>query len=108
MSGGLSWAMTEPSTNSTSEWTIDCGWTSTSSCRAGTPKSQRASMSSSALFIIVAESTVIFGPIDQVGWRSASAGVTSASVAAGRVRKGPPLAVRRIRATSVGRPEQSA
>ena len=32
MSGGDSWAITEPSTNSTSEWTIDCGWTTTSIC----------------------------------------------------------------------------
>jgi hypothetical protein len=30
MSGGLAWAMVEPSANSTIECTIDCGWTTTS------------------------------------------------------------------------------
>ena len=37
----------------------------------------------------VDESTVIFGPIDQVGWASASSMVTSASSAAERPRNGP-------------------
>ena len=41
------------------------------SASAGRPNSQRASITSSALFISVAESTVIFGPICQVGCRSA-------------------------------------
>ena len=57
-------------------------------------------MISSALFIIVAESTVILGPIDQVGWARASAGVTVASASRGVVRNGPPLAVSTIRRTS--------
>ena len=39
--------------------------------------SQCASMTSRPLFISVAESMVIFGPMRQVGWRSASSGVTS-------------------------------
>ena len=30
MSGGLAWAMVEPSVNSTIEWTTDCGCTTTS------------------------------------------------------------------------------
>ena len=74
MSGGDSWASTEPSANSTNEWTIDSGWTITSICSARRPNSQRASITSRALFISVAESTVIFGPICQVGCCSASLG----------------------------------
>ena len=67
MSGGLICANTDPSTNSTSEWTIDCGC-NTTPIRAGSKsKSHRASMISSALFISVAESMVIFGPIRHVG-----------------------------------------
>ena len=50
----------------------------------------------------VEESIVIFGPICQVGWASASATVTAASSAAVQPRNGPPLAVRRSRATSTG------
>jgi hypothetical protein len=51
-------------------------------------------MTSSALFIIVAESTEILRPITQFGWAHASSGVTLASVAGSRLRKGPPEAVR--------------
>ena len=43
---------------------------------AARSNSQRASMISRALFIIVAESIVIFWPIFQVGWSRASATVT--------------------------------
>ncbi len=67
MSGGLNWATIEPSSNSTMECTIDCGWMTTSIWSGAKSKSQRASMISSALFIIVAESIVIFGPMSQVG-----------------------------------------
>src|SRR3954447_8725090 len=52
-----------------------------------------ASMSSSPLFISVAESIVILPPIAHVGWRSASSTVTPASSARVRPRNGPPLAV---------------
>ena len=45
----------------------------TSMRSAATSNSQRASITSRPLFISVAESTVIFGPICQVGWFSASA-----------------------------------
>ena len=72
------WAMTEPSINSTIECTIDCGWTTTSICEAGSPNSQCASITSRPLFISVAESIVIFWPICQVGCFSASAAVTCA------------------------------
>ncbi len=42
---------------------------------------------------MVAESIVILAPIVQVGWRSASAGVTDSRSSAARPRKGPPDAV---------------
>ena len=45
------------------------------------------------MFASVAESIVIFGPIDQVGCASASSGVTSASSSRVLPRNGPPLAV---------------
>ena len=48
----------------------------------------------------VDESTVIFGPIDHVGWARASSTVTSARSARVRPRNGPPDAVSTIRATS--------
>ena len=102
MSVTPSWAITEPSRSSTSEWTIDCGWTTTSIRSGGASKSQRASITSSPLFMSVAESTVIFGPIRHVGWSSASSGVTASSSAAGRSRNGPPEAVRMRRRTSSG------
>ena len=108
MSGGLSWAITEPSLYSTIECTIDCGWITTAICSADSPNSQRASMISNALFINVAESTVIFGPIAQVGWAKASATVTWASCAAENVRNGPPLAVSTTRRTSSRRPACNA
>ena len=67
MSVTPSCAITDPSTSSTIEWTIDCGWTSTSMRSAVTSNSHRASITSSPLFISVAESMVIFGPMRHVG-----------------------------------------
>ena len=78
MSVTPSCAMIDPSTISTIEWTIDCGCTKTSMRSGATSNSHRASITSSPLFISVAESIVIFGPIVQVGCRSASSGVTVA------------------------------
>ena len=49
----------------------------------------------------VEESMVIFGPIDHVGWASASATVTAPSRSAVKPRNGPPEAVSSRRATSV-------
>ena len=69
---------------------MDCGWMSTSIFSAGTPKSQRASMTSKPLFISDAESMVIFAPMSHVGWRSASAAVTWRSCSWVNLRKGPP------------------
>ena len=58
-------------------------------------------MTSSALFIIVAESIVIFRPMSQVGCASACAGVTAASsLPLDGPRNGPPLAVSTTRLTS--------
>ena len=50
-------------------------------------------MTSSALFIIVAESTEIFGPMTQFGCATACSGVTSCKLAGSRLRNGPPDAV---------------
>jgi len=52
----------------------------------------------------VDESTVILGPIDQVGWAKASATVTAARSERLRPRNGPPLAVSTRRATSPAEP----
>ena len=88
MSVTPSWASTVPSTNSTIECTTDCGWISTSMRSGGTSKSQRASMTSSPLFMRVAESMVILRPMDQVGWLSASAGVIASKVSRGARAEG--------------------
>ena len=76
MSEWESCASTEPSTNSTIEWTMLCGWTTTSTRAISTSKSQRASIISSPLLNSVAESMVIFSPMFQVGCRSACSRVT--------------------------------
>ncbi len=67
MSGWESWAMVAPSLNSTIEWMIDCGCTTTSMRSKPTPNSSWASSTSRPLFMSVEESTVIFGPIFHVG-----------------------------------------
>ena len=61
-------------------------------------------MISRALFIIVAESMVILGPIDHVGCSRASATVTCCSSPGDMCLNGPPLAVRISRSTSRGWP----
>ncbi len=98
--------MVEPSTNSTMECTTDCGCTTTAIRSTGTSKSRCASMSSSPLFIRLAEFTVTTGPIDHVGWASACSAVTAASSARVRPRNGPPEAVRTSRETSERSPER--
>ena len=99
MSGIPMCASRAPSRRRTSEWTIEDGCTTTSIASYGSPNSQWASISSSPLFASVAESTVIFGPIRQVGWASACSAVTSASSSRVRPRNGPPDAVRTRPAT---------
>ncbi len=56
-------------------------------------------MTSSALFIMVAESTEIFCPMTQFGCAHACSGVTLAKLAGSRWRNGPPEAVRMIFST---------
>ncbi len=46
-------------------------------------------MSSSPLFIMVAESTEILRPMSQLGWAQACSGVTACSVSSGRIAKRP-------------------
>ena len=99
MSGRPMCASRAPSRKRTSEWTIEDGCTTTSIASYGSPNSQCASISSRPLFASVAESTVIFGPIRQVGWASACSAVTSASSSRVRPRNGPPDAVRTRPAT---------
>ena len=53
-------------------------------------------MTSSTLFIMVAESTEILRPIDQFGCAQACSGVTSRRLSGSRSRNGPPDAVRMI------------
>ena len=100
MSGMPSWAMTEPSMYSTIEWTMLCGWITTSMRSGGMSKSQCASITSRPLFIRVDESIVILLPIFQVGCCRACFGVTVRSCSFVEWRKGPPEAVRMIRRTS--------
>ena len=92
-------ARVEPSSNSTSACTRLCGCTTTSMRSAGRPNRWWASMTSRPLFISVAESTEIFGPIDHLGWATACSGVTASSSARLRPRNGPPEAVRVIART---------
>ena len=99
-------AITAPSVYSTIECTIDWGWTTTSMRSKGMSKSSWASITSSPLFIKVDESTVIFGPIDHVGWARASSTRTAASWSRVRPRKGPPDAVTSKRATSAAPPDR--
>ena len=99
MSGVPSCARMEASLNCTMEWMICCGWMTTliwSGCRSN---SQRASITSSALFIIVAESTEILRPIEKLGCAQAWSGVICDSVDGSRWRNGPPEAVSRMLST---------
>ena len=90
MSGVPTCASAAPSRKRTSECTIDVGCSTTSIRSYGRWKRKCASITSSPLFARVAESTVIFGPMRQVGCASASSGVTSVSSSRVRPRNGPP------------------
>ena len=93
MSGRPRCAIAAPSRKRTSPCTIDVGWTTTSMRSYGRPKRKCASITSSPLLASVAESIVIFAPIDQVGCASASSAVMSAS--SSRVRPAERAAARR-------------
>ena len=109
MSGSPSWALYEPSANSTSECTTLWGWITASILEYGSPYSHLASMTSNALLTSVAESIVIFGPMRQVGCAQRLVGRHARpAIAASRPRNGPPLAVSTRRATSAIRsPDQA-
>ena len=94
MSGVPSCAFIAPSSNCTIECMTDCGCMTTSMSSAPTPNSHLASITSNPLFIIVAESMVIFAPILQLGCLSACSRVTCSSCSLVNVRNGPPDAVR--------------
>src|SRR6185436_730114 len=96
MSGLESCAIIEPSWYSTSECTMLCGWISTSMRSGATSNSQRASITSRPLFIMVAESTEILRPITQLGCAQACSGVTAPRLSGDAERNGPPDAVRMI------------
>ena len=82
ISGTPSWAMTEWSANCTAEWMTLSRWTTIWILSSGRPNSHTASISSSPLFIRVAESMVIFAPMFQLGCLRASAFVLPFSSAA--------------------------
>ena len=65
-------------------------------------------MTSSPLFIMVAESIVIFGPIFHVGCASASSTVIASNVSRSALAEGPPDAVRTSRRASSARPLRMA
>ena len=96
MSGWPICAITDPSAYSTMECMIDSGCTTTSIFSPGVPKSHLASMISSPLFIMVAESMVILLPMLQFGWLSACSLVALAICSRDHVLNGPPEAVRWI------------
>ncbi len=107
MSGWPRCASAAPSRKRTTPWTTELGCTTTSILGYGRPKRKCASISSRPLFASVAESIVIFGPIDQVGCASASSTVTDSSSARERFRKGPPEAVSTTESTvSAARPSR--
>ena len=94
MSGSAIWAMTAPSSNSTIEWMIDSGWTTTLILSTGMSNSHFASITSKPLFIMVAESMVIFAPMSQFGCFRAMSFVALAMLSLSQVLNGPPDAVR--------------
>ena len=73
-----------------------CGCTSTSIFCGATSKSHLASIISKPLFIMLAESMVIFAPIVQLGCFKACAAVAFLSWSIGVVLNGPPDAVSNI------------
>jgi hypothetical protein len=102
ISGEPSCASSEPSRYSTSEWMMLCGCTTMSTRSGVSAKRKHASMSSSPLFMRVAESTEIFRPITQLGWAQAASGVAAAIACASHSRNGPPEAVSSMRRTPLG------
>ena len=77
-----------------------CGWISTSILSGARSNSQRASITSRPLFIMVAESTEILRPMLQFGCAQAWSGVTLPKLSSGAARSGPPEAVSTIFSTN--------
>ena len=101
MSEGPSWAMIEPSVNSTMRMDDRLRMDQHLDLRRGrTSKSARASITSSALLNIVALSIEIRSPMSQFGCARAWAGVAAAIRASDQSRNGPPEAVRISRSIS--------
>src|SRR5215211_7617721 len=96
MSGNAACNTTEPSLKKAPPWTTDWRCTTTRTSSNATSKRWCASITSRPLFIMVAESMVIFGPIRHVGCASASLGPASTSLAFSKEKKGPPEAVNNI------------
>ena len=69
---------------------------------AGRPNNHAASITSSPLFIIVAESTLILRPMTQLGWAQAASGDIAANCSSGVSRNGPPEAVSSSSSTPAG------
>ena len=101
MSGVPSCAIIAPSLNCTMEWIRLCGWTTTWTSSRPTPKSHLASITSNPLLTIVAESMVIFCPMDQFGCFNASSTWTFFICSLVLPLNGPPEAVRRILSISL-------
>ena len=74
------------SRHTTIEWMMLCGWITTWICSGARSNSQRASITSSALFIMVAESTEILRPITQFGMRAGLVGRHVGAASPGRGR----------------------
>ena len=105
MSGLPRCAIAAPSAKRTSPCTIEGGWITTSIRSYGSSKRKCASITSRPLFASVAESIVIFGPIDQVGWTSASSGVDARELVA---RAAAERAAARRQHEALGPPELGA
>src|SRR5262249_20323530 len=97
MSVTESYARMLPSLNSTREWIVDCGCTTTLTRLGGRLNNRQASITSNPLFIRVAESMVMRGPIFHVGWFNACPTVIFSNSDLGVFRNGPPLAVSHTR-----------
>ena len=110
MSGVDNWAMIEPSTYSTIEWTTLCGCTTTWTRGISMSKSHRASIISKPLLNSVAESMVILRPMTHEGCLSACSTVTASKASFGHFaasRNGPPEAVsHRLRTDEAGLPSR--
>src|SRR5260221_727252 len=73
-------------------WITDCRWTRTSICVSVRLNRRAALIRFRPLFIIVAQSMLIFAPIHHMGWRSAVSPLARAISSSDAVREGAPTA----------------